>query len=340
MKACAANIHPVAVHHTRGIADHLAVKYQLDFKADFLGHIGPLHAKQAVDPALIPSLFAEAWDESAFNVALQTEQVDTAWHLLSCAAERSLFSDCGKGRPRSHAWNPRQQLKHSKAAAAAESAPLVRLRRCIRRLKQLGFQPGDVHLRDKIARDLFFLVEHFPQLAELDHFVMEKQVDLAETVLADACNGERQRRLSQWQASISSSLSKQSSWIKRKSNIALALDSAASTPTEVSNTQQFAGHPVQQIRQAEVIWLPQWCDLQTFLEGVQPRLPNFSLQVEWSTAALQRVAKTMVGKAAGPDHWTALVVCICSIVGLYFSNQFSAYSLQRRSHQFTSKAIW
>ena len=129
---CCKHLHPVAVDHTRGISDHVAVRYQFDFvEADLIGHIGPCHARKAVDPSLIPSLFAEAWDESAFNVALQTEQVDDAWHFLSCAAEKALFPDCGTVQPRSHAWTPRPQRKRSKAAAASESLPLVRLRRCV-----------------------------------------------------------------------------------------------------------------------------------------------------------------------------------------------------------------
>ena len=314
---CCKHLHPVAVDHTRGISDHVAVRYQFDFEADFLGHIGPCHARKAVDPSLIPSLFAEARDESAFNVALQTEQVDDAWHFLSCAAEKALFSDCGTVQPRSHAWTPRPQRKHSKAAAASESLPLVRLCRCVRRIKQLGFQPGDVHLRDKIARDISGLVQHFPHLAELDHFTVETQVPFAEQVLEDATASERRNRLSQWQESVSSRLSKQSTWIKRKSNSALALDSAASTYTDASQVQQFAVHPVQQIRQEEEVWLLQWSadpavhsaehldNLRNFLEGVQPSLPTFPLQVQWTVTALQRVARTMVGKAAGPDHWTS-----------------------------------
>lgn len=146
---------------------------------------------------------------------------------------------------------------------------------------------------------------------------METQVPLAEQVLDDAIERERQRRLSQRQESVHSSLSEQSSWVERKSNAALAFDSAKSTSTTASQVQHCAVHPVQQIRQAEAIWLPQGSadpafhsaehldTLQSFLEGVQPSLPAFPLQVQWTTAALQRVARTMVGKAAGPDHWTS-----------------------------------
>ena len=174
-----------------------------------------------------------------------------------------------------------------------------------------------MHLRDKIARDICFLVQHFPQLAELDHFTMETQVPLAEQVLDDAIECERQSRLSKWQESVHSSVSKQSSWIKRKSNSALAFDSAESTSTTASQVQQFAVHPVQQIRHAEAIWFPQWSadpafhfakhleTLQSFLHRVQPSLPTFPFQVQWTPSALKRVARTMVGKAAGPDHWTS-----------------------------------
>lgn len=147
---CCKHLHPVAVDHTQGIGDHVAVRYQ--FEADFLGHIGPCHANKAVDPSLTPSLFAETWDEPAFNGALQTEQVDVAWQLLSGAAEQALFSDCGAGQPRSCDWSPRLQRKRSKAAAASESVPLVRLRRCIPRIKQLGFQSEDVRAFSSVFR--------------------------------------------------------------------------------------------------------------------------------------------------------------------------------------------
>jgi len=83
-------------------------------------------------------------------------------------------------------------------------------------------------------------------------------------------------------------LSKQSSWIKRKSNSALALDSAATTYTDAPQVQQFAVHPVQQIRQAEDVWLQQWSadpavhsaehldNLRNFL-GCTTKLAHFSV---------------------------------------------------------------
>jgi|OrbCmetagenome_4_1107370.scaffolds.fasta_scaffold168714_1 hypothetical protein len=71
-------------------------------------------------------------------------------------------------------------------------------------------------------------------------------------------------------------------------NSALALDSAATTYTDASQVQQFAVHPVQQIRQAEEVWLQQWSadpavhsaehldNLRNFL-GCTTKLAHFSV---------------------------------------------------------------
>eukprot|EP00435_Cladocopium_sp_Y103_P032789 s919_g8.t1 len=308
--------HPIALDHTNGVGDHTAVRYQLDFTADFLGRVGPRHARQLFDSSYILGRFNEVWDSNAFDFALQANNVDAAWNLLSCAAEQSLFSDFANGRQRSDVWKPRPQRHHSKAANGGESLGLVRLRRCIRRVKQLGFQPWDVCLRDKIARDVSFLLPLFSQLADLEHFSMEHQVPLLEQVLMEAVQSERQQRLSQWQGSVESSLCKQSAWIKRKSNIALALGSTSSTSSSTAQqVRHVAIHPVQQIKQAEEIWLRHWSAdpaantveyldrLQRFIADAQPGAPAYQVDVPWNASVLQQVARTMAGKAAGPDHW-------------------------------------
>jgi hypothetical protein len=82
--------------------------------------------------------------------------------------------------------------------------------------------------------------------------------------------------------------------------------------------------------------------------GVQPSLPTFPLQVQWTIPALQRVARTIVGKAAGPDNWTSDSLLLlpdawwsafAQLWDLFFY-QFSSYSLERCSHQLASEAIW
>lgn len=145
----------------------MAVRYRFDFEADFLGHIGPCHANKAVDLSLILSLVAETWDEPAFIVVLQIEQVDVAWQCCQVLQSKLYWSDCGAGQPRSRDWSPRLQRKHSRANPASELVPLVQLRRCIHvsMSNNFGFQSEDVRLRDKIARDISFLVQHFPQLS-------------------------------------------------------------------------------------------------------------------------------------------------------------------------------
>eukprot|EP00435_Cladocopium_sp_Y103_P019872 s2089_g4.t2 len=145
---------------------------------------------------------------------------------------------------------------------------------------------------------------------------MEHQVPLLEQVLMEAVQSERQQRLSQWQESVESSLCKQSAWIKRKSNIALALGSTSSTSSSTAQqVRHIAIHPVQQIKQAEEIWLRHWSadpaanteddldSLQRFIADAHPCAPAYQVDVPWNASVLQQVARKMAGKAAGPDHW-------------------------------------
>ena len=87
------------VDHEEGPADHVAVRYGLDFELNFRGHCLPKRAPLVMDRSDedIEVSFREAWHEPDFVECLEDERLDDAWGLLSGAAEVALGAERGSG---------------------------------------------------------------------------------------------------------------------------------------------------------------------------------------------------------------------------------------------------
>ena len=83
------------VDHEEGPADHVAVRYGLDFELNFRGHCLPKRAPLVMDRSdkNIEVSFREAWHEPDFVECLEDERLDDAWGLLSGAAEVALGAE-------------------------------------------------------------------------------------------------------------------------------------------------------------------------------------------------------------------------------------------------------
>ena len=110
------------VDHEEGPADHVAVRYGLDFELNFRGHCLPKRAPLVMDRSdeNIEVSFREAWNEHDFVVCLEDERLDDAWGLLSCAAEVALGAERGSGNPRATAGVPCKLLVLRRVWLASE----------------------------------------------------------------------------------------------------------------------------------------------------------------------------------------------------------------------------
>ena len=206
----------MAVDHSQGIGDHLAVRYQFDIAVDLQGGIGPRRSKLLRSDSDIGTTFSAVWSADAFQRALQNQDFNTAWSLLSCSAETALFSDYSHGVPRAQAWEPRLPAPRSKGRRVGSSVQVQQLQRLRRRLLHLSNNPDDDGLRCKAQADVQGLVASFPALARIGFFSAEENIDVVDDILTQQSDADRTKALAQWQDNLLCSFQQQSAWIKRK----------------------------------------------------------------------------------------------------------------------------
>ncbi|CAE7723733.1 rbcL [Symbiodinium sp. CCMP2592] len=253
--------------------------------------------------------WSELFCENDFKQCLADRDVDAAWTMLSNVAERVLArgGPGDAGLPRSAGWQPRAQAQRSKACKSFEPVCLVRLRRLSRRLVQLRRRPGDARLRDIAARDIAALQERFPWLDRLDHFGMEELAQWVCDQTEEECKLERERGFTRWRASLSSSMKRQTEWIKRRA--ALKVGALCPRLQDVRDLRRVAIHPAVVVQRAESEWVPRWTAPTVPSEPVEAILQQLGscqaqpATVEFTADKLRKCAKRMVGKASGPDDW-------------------------------------
>ena len=249
---CSSWVHATAIDHCPGVGDHLAVRYHLDLKTDFLAGFGPRRAHVPRPQNVVAECFGRQWSPESFDHAIQDGNVDSAWTLLSSAAELSLFEDGHSGLSRAHAWKPRKRCLRPKRAPLGVSSKVVLLQTLRRRILQLSKTPDEHRLREKIAHDVNALLVSFPALNEIGYFSVEHELHVVDQVLQQQAAADKESALRCWKDSLEPSFQRQSSWIRRKADKLCAL---AASP---SPHLQHAVHPVQIVAKAENDWLSRW----------------------------------------------------------------------------------
>ena len=161
------------------------------------------------------------------------------------------------------------------------------------------------------------LTTSFPALDAIGYFDAELHVELVADIVGQAAEAYKRCKLQEWADRLKPDPQRQGAWLKKKSNAAVAFDSAPQAPVPPDHFHGSAVHPVQVISAAESKWIPLWtCPdelesedatsrVQDLLEFA-PKLEQASLpEVSWSGSSLLRLARRMVGKASGPDAWEA-----------------------------------
>ena len=101
----------------------------------------------------------------------------------------------------------------------------------------------------------------FPFLEWIGYFDAESQVAVVEAAIMNhASSIEKASRIRAWEEHLKPSLDRQSAWMKRKADAHLRLHSVShdQPPSSVDLLTRLAVHPVNEIKQAEAVWLPQW----------------------------------------------------------------------------------
>ncbi|CAE7891678.1 unnamed protein product [Symbiodinium sp. KB8] len=269
------DMHATAVQCFSTVADHLGVAYEFDLSVP-VGPVGPRRLQLRSEGLVSDDQWLLAWSPvaSEFQEALGVD-VSRAWDILSSAAEAALAVDVGV------------------------------LATCIRRLLHV---PGDDALRSNIRADLARLGETFPDLRQ--YIGTEAAAHTLVQELVSACEAEeRAASLQAWRSRLDGDIRHQRDWIRRR--VALEQEVQRPCPSAEELQPRTAVHPLRMIEQATAEWLPRWtqrcsADPEAVRNVLQhlPALPQHSVTFDFSGDQLRRIARTMVGKAPGPDGWS------------------------------------
>eukprot|EP00439_Symbiodinium_sp_Y106_P029745 s6446_g3.t1 len=309
---CSNHVFPVSLQHSDGVADHYGVLYALDLTLDFDRYRSPCRRELRDDSyETVASRFDSCWSGELFRQALREGNVDSAWTLLSDAAEQALaVGGCQGGAvSRSQRWQPVQNRALHRAAKSFESVRLSRLRRLYRRVVQSVKQPHDVALRQRCLRDLVTLKRCTPSLP----LACTPSVALAEAVqqvVLEVEVEEKQARLKAWKSELRGSEARQVAWVRRR----VRRERAAQAPLEkLPAACRMATHPARGVVEQQKVWSGVWstpappvAEVNSMLRALEAHRPSQqTVHIDWSGEALFRLAKSMKCRASGPDDWSA-----------------------------------
>ncbi|CAE7258440.1 Ptchd3 [Symbiodinium sp. CCMP2592] len=298
------------VDHEDGPADHMAVRYTLDFDLNFQGHRLPARAPFVTDRSVedIEASFKAAWVERDFTDCLQDGRLDDAWGVLSGAAEVALGAERGSGDPRAFepVPEPCEDRRRSLRAPKA-SRGLAGLRRLQRRLKQLELEPEDANLRRCVKASLSGLRELVPQLPYFAGDLSEAGA-VVEQLVQELHTQEVQASVEAWQAT-EKSFAHSCAWIKRKADQARA---CFQEPKELRAA--VATHPTSILASQGAQWSSTWTRptgrafpdeaFRKILADI-PRPEQQDIALCVSGDALHKATKKMIKRSGGADDWQA-----------------------------------
>ena len=308
------NLFPQRLMHFEGVADHRLVAYEFD-DVNLLACPKPpkrlpLDLSRHCDD--IAARFSEVWNENVFLQQLCQGEIDSALQELSNAAEFALQSVGSNPRAcvaRSQPWTPVKLRPLPKAAQQVEPILLSRARRLHRRFVQLQRDPGQVKLHRVCLRNLVSLADRIPEIRHWHHCDGPQLVQ----ALSDACvrmeSEHKRSRIQAWRDSIHGNLAKQVSWIKRRSQLLADIAEEPLGPQGSINAIHPATIVSQQEQTLGSLWTsvepPNLPDLQRLLHQMGGHSAPVDLNLVWDAASLRKLAKSMCGKSAGIDGWSA-----------------------------------
>eukprot|EP00928_Gymnodinium_smaydae_P065478 TRINITY_DN4861_c0_g1_i1.p2 TRINITY_DN4861_c0_g1~~TRINITY_DN4861_c0_g1_i1.p2 ORF type:complete len:1358 (-),score=164.81 TRINITY_DN4861_c0_g1_i1:1259-5332(-) len=299
-----ATLEPAAAVKSRrqlpGVADHHAVCYGLDVAP----HL-PSLSRRIVDRIVAPDErplddedFFHDKDQWAdqFSKALEMQDTDAAWVLLSAAAERLLRATPLRGSiPRS---SPMQLTRPAiRSGRHGATTTLEReLARLARRIAQLRIERNNHNLLHAINRDLDRLAPKCHRLEDVDPFA-----DNAEEVVRDCAQDEAQRakaaRLQTWIANAIDNDHRLNAFVKGD-----RLIEPATWDEECS--------PQARAEKARTTWHSLWtkpcmpeANLNSFLEWTEQARPASVPSLNITGPRLRAAFRRMQGSAAGGDQW-------------------------------------
>ncbi|CAE7631163.1 LINE-1 retrotransposable element ORF2 protein [Symbiodinium microadriaticum] len=314
----AAWVHPTSVFHREGVSDHLLVGYIVDGGCALQGHCGPKRAPVCTEAdrstAEVGRLWHAQWCIADFQAYLAKHCVDKAWTLLSNTAEAALCSPSPGATRRSADWTPRVAATGHRAMLSPETVALRRLRRLERRLRQLQKEPCNRGLYKHVGRDMYDLARTFPELGgHLDPFGAVCS-ELVRELISKRETQEHTEWLARWQTRLKSSEASRRRWVQRKCRDQQEYVKSISTLS--GETGQISTcHPSRLLHAAQCEWQETWrrgaVDRVGFAKLLKqvPRPTVDNPQLEFRSADLLAAAKTMAGRAGGPDAWLAENLC-------------------------------
>ena len=239
--------------------------------------------------------------DASFKVALDENDTETAWRLLSGAAEAALAQDGARpAKPRGVPGKPLLTEAHAGKTPSVQTLRERKLRRAARRAKAVleGSAPPDGS--SKLLKYLQHLADVFPDLGQV---VQLRGSALLAFLLEKAAEEEaraNRARLDKWATDVQTDLPRLARWVKA---------SAVERPTAF---EDFAEDPDPQAKAeaAAVVWGDRWNRLRRpdgaalhrllgELDITAAQAPSLRLEGH----ALLRRAKATARKAPGCDGW-------------------------------------
>ena len=309
-----ASIFPTEVWHRDGPCDHTAVGYCLNLFANFAGSCMPVRAPvEQLSQEEVQARFEQVWHQESFDDALSSRDLDAAWHILSSGCEQTL---CAKGLhgpgvvPRSTPVEPQPRAAPSLRITpfGKESRGVQGLRRLCNRLKTLISNPTDLLLSRRIKQSLHGLRALVPELPLVRSGQEGDALEAIQALLDQRVAEEQVATLQGWRRRMEQNEHKQIAWVKERA--AQAHVTAQQPPTLAASVSAI--HPTSVIADHGEQWTRLWTSDR---HDKQPRaevlriLESLPQRAPWPTGltitpdCLREAARTMVGKAPGPDAW-------------------------------------
>ena len=310
------SLHPTRLLHFQGLGDHLGVSYSFDADVALSGFSQPRRAPwKEIKSESVAVEFESLWQPDTFLHELSIGDTDAAWSLLSNVAEQLLCEQfSGHTVPRDAKWQPKRRSESHKASQFVESFFLRKLRRLLRRFKQLCFTPSDPNLCSNILRGIRDLSHSFPEISQISLDFPEDASMFLEALVSKIEKEEKQIALKKWKEDMHNVLQARQ-WVKRKAAAVLQFE-ALQQGSPLDPTQPLnAVHPAQVVQEAFDTWSARWTtrsdhpthtDFQSIFVRTQKLEPG-SLDVTevLSAEKLFQRCKAMAGKASGPEDWDA-----------------------------------
>ena len=303
------------IWHAEGLCDHVSVGYELNLQSDLESFALPSRAPVVSSPPdQLETAFEVLWDEHTLESALQAIDTDRAWSQLSLAAERTLCPGDHDGRAHSHAEAcepvPEQKSAPRATQHGHESGGIQGLRRLCHRLRELSHSPCNHQLRAKVKASLRGVRARVPDLPYVPPDAEECALDQVQSLLDTYVTQEKDGAIAQWRQRIRDNESRQISWVKCRTELALEI---AKAPLPIGQAMS-AIHPVWVLKTHGEAWTKVWTseprtsEAQSAMSAIIDSIPQrdkSTTTLELSTADLQLCAKKMSHKAPGPDSWSA-----------------------------------